>query len=246
MPAERVPARAMPITSASMHQAVTSSTAAQVIVTAPTLVLCRFRSVRMRARTGKAVMLMLAPRKRATDRNCMCGAALNSWPNRSRASVQPSRNGATMLTWLMTTAAWPRLRISFGSSSRPTRNRKKMTPTWLRMFRYSTALTGKMAAEALGASHPSRLGPSMMPASISPTTCGWFSLANSRPTRRLRPRMSVTCTSSRGSTSWPVPSRVSDQWFTCRPPGWSVPRPPGTCGWSGGRRTGRRGSGRRR
>ena len=41
-----------------------------------------------------------------------------------------------MLTWLMTTAAWPRLRSSLGSSSRPIRNRKKITPTWLSTPRY--------------------------------------------------------------------------------------------------------------
>ena len=56
-------------TNASMHQAVTSSTAAQVMVIAPTGVLCRLRSVRMRASTGKAVMLMAAPMNRATERN---------------------------------------------------------------------------------------------------------------------------------------------------------------------------------
>ena len=59
-------ARAIATTNASMHQAVTSSTAAQVIATAPTFVLCRFRSVRIRASTGKAVMLIDAPMNSAT------------------------------------------------------------------------------------------------------------------------------------------------------------------------------------
>ena len=59
--------RAMAMTTASMHQAVTSLTAAQVMAIAPTWVLWRFRSVRILARTGKAVTLMAAPMNRATD-----------------------------------------------------------------------------------------------------------------------------------------------------------------------------------
>src|SRR5688572_18488386 len=71
-------ARAIPTTNASMHQAVTSSTAAQVIVTAPTFVLCRLRSVRIRARTGNAVMLIAAPMNSATDVNVIVDVALNT------------------------------------------------------------------------------------------------------------------------------------------------------------------------
>jgi hypothetical protein len=48
---------------------VTSSTAAQVRVTVPKRVFERPRSVRMRASTGKAVMLIDAPRKRANGVN---------------------------------------------------------------------------------------------------------------------------------------------------------------------------------
>ena len=89
----------------------------------------------MRASTGKAVMDMLAPMNRATERNCIASVWLNSRVYRTSVSAQPSRNGATMLTWLMTTAECPRLRISLGSSSSPTRNRKQITPTWLSVFR---------------------------------------------------------------------------------------------------------------
>ncbi len=38
---------------------------------------------------------------------------------------------------------WPRLRMSLGSSSRPMRKRKKMTPTWLRAFEIVNALSGE-------------------------------------------------------------------------------------------------------
>ena len=55
-------ARTMAMTTAKMAQAVTSSMAAQAMVTAPTRVRSRFCSVRMRASTGKAVTLMAAPR----------------------------------------------------------------------------------------------------------------------------------------------------------------------------------------
>ena len=71
-------ARPMATTNASMHQAVTSSTAAQVMATAPTLVLCSCRSVRMRASTGKAVTLMDAPMNRATGVKAICGASLKT------------------------------------------------------------------------------------------------------------------------------------------------------------------------
>ena len=86
-PATGPSARAMPTTNASMHHAVTSSTAAQVIAIAPTLVLCRLRSVRMRASTGNAVMLIAAPMNSATDVKRICGVSLNS----ARVEVQRQR-----------------------------------------------------------------------------------------------------------------------------------------------------------
>src|SRR5688572_3114522 len=97
-------ARATPTTNASMHHAVTSSTAAHVIAIAPRFVLCRLRSVRIRASTGNAVTLMAAPMNSATDEKRIDGASLNTRGYRYSASAAPSRNGATMLTWLTTTA----------------------------------------------------------------------------------------------------------------------------------------------
>ena len=81
-------------------------------------------------------MLIDAPRNSATDVNRIAGTSLNSRGYRNSASNVPMRNGVMMLAWLMTTAACPRLRMSFGSNSNPIRNRKKITPTWLRAFRY--------------------------------------------------------------------------------------------------------------
>lgn len=54
----------MEMTKAKRHQDVASSTAAADIVMLPTLVLRRLSSVRMRAKTGKAVIAMATPRKR--------------------------------------------------------------------------------------------------------------------------------------------------------------------------------------
>ena len=57
--------RTTTITTARMHHAVTSSTAAAAMVTLPSRVFSIPCSVSIRASTGKAVTLMAAPRKRA-------------------------------------------------------------------------------------------------------------------------------------------------------------------------------------
>ena len=66
-------ARVTATTNARMHQAVTSSTAAQAMAIAPIRVRRRRRSVKMRARTGNAVMLIAAPMKRAKALKRTCG-----------------------------------------------------------------------------------------------------------------------------------------------------------------------------
>jgi hypothetical protein len=60
---------ATPTTNASRHQAVTSSTDAQVIAIEPSRVFVRRRSVRMRASTGNAVTDIETPRKSANTVN---------------------------------------------------------------------------------------------------------------------------------------------------------------------------------
>ena len=123
------PRSALPTTAttkASRHHAVTSSTAAHTIVTAPTFVFSRSRSVRMRARTGKAVIDIEAPMKSAKDRKRTPWGAC-SWYSQA-ASPMPSANGVKMLECEVTTAARPRPRMSAGSSSSPTRNMKKTIP----------------------------------------------------------------------------------------------------------------------
>jgi hypothetical protein len=68
------PARTSITTNARMHHAVTSSTAAQAITVLPRRVCVRRRSARMRASTGKAVMLIAVPRKRAKSRKATPGS----------------------------------------------------------------------------------------------------------------------------------------------------------------------------
>ncbi len=64
---------AIDTTNASRHQAVTSSTAAQVIVIAPTFVLSSRLSARIRASTGNAVTLIDTPMKRTNEANGTSG-----------------------------------------------------------------------------------------------------------------------------------------------------------------------------
>ena len=63
------PALTIAITAASMHQAVTSSAAAQVMASAPRGVFVRFRSLIIRARTGNAVILIAMPMNREKEMN---------------------------------------------------------------------------------------------------------------------------------------------------------------------------------
>ena len=62
-------ARAIATTKARIVHAVTSSTAAQAVAVVPSGVLKRLRSFKILTSTGKAVMLMLMPIKRANEMN---------------------------------------------------------------------------------------------------------------------------------------------------------------------------------
>src|SRR5688572_11855285 len=88
-------ARAEATTKASKHHAVTSSTAAQAMAMAPSLLFVSWRSARIRASTGNAVMLIAAPRKRTNDVNFTSGGDSRGY--RYRARTAPRANGTTML-----------------------------------------------------------------------------------------------------------------------------------------------------
>jgi len=112
--------RDTPTTSARRHQAVTSLIAAQASAREPRGLRCMPRSVRMRARTGKAVTDIATPRKRAKTGRGAPGAAHRRW-SRS-ASAAPRRKGARMLVSEIATEAFVRWRMSPVSRCSPTRN----------------------------------------------------------------------------------------------------------------------------
>ncbi|MCY1240669.1 hypothetical protein D9M72_535250 [compost metagenome] len=73
------PAFTIAITAAKIHQAVISSAAAQVITLLPNFVLCMPRSCTILAKTGKAVMLIAIPQKRAKDKKATPSGAKVSY-----------------------------------------------------------------------------------------------------------------------------------------------------------------------
>src|SRR5512140_3302718 len=113
MVAERTSARM----NARMHQHVMSSTAAHEIAMAPSSERSIRSSVRIRASTGNAVMLMDTPMNIANDRNGTAGD--DSREETASANSEPSPNGTMMLRWLMVTAARARPRNSPRSNSSP-------------------------------------------------------------------------------------------------------------------------------
>ena len=72
-----------------------------------------------------------------------------------------------------------------------------MTPNWLSRLSSSTLCGGNIHRCSWGQKKPNRLGPSMMPATISPMTCGWRIRANSSPIARLSATISATWSRSR-------------------------------------------------
>src|SRR5690349_16094037 len=92
------PCVAIATTIASSVQAVTSSTAAQVIAVEPSGVVIMLRSTRIRASTGNAVMLIAIPMNSAKAWNGTPAGAYAEYI--ISASATPSRKGNTMLTWL--------------------------------------------------------------------------------------------------------------------------------------------------
>ena len=107
-----------------------SSTAAHAIATEPSRVPSRFRSIRIRASTGKAVTLMAVPMNRAKA----TGLPLPYRGNRYCASAIPMSSGTSTLMLLVTTATPRCPRSSEKSTRTPTRKMKITRPTWLSAF----------------------------------------------------------------------------------------------------------------
>ena len=139
-------------------------------------------------------MLIEAPRKRAKGVNRP--ETEPSVGNSTRALTAPRRKGAMMLTPLTVAAVWPRPLIRRTSSSRPTRNMKKISPTWASTSRKGSIWSVNTKWLKRGSTAPSTEGPSTMPATISPTTWGWLMRWNRAPATRAT---TITSTADRSS-----------------------------------------------
>src|SRR5262249_15288294 len=113
-------ARDTPTTTASRHHAVTSPTAAQVSAATPSSVRDSPRSVRMRARTGNAVIDIAIPMNSANGRKRTPGGPNAGYS--ANATPHPSANGSAMLACDTTMNAAARLRSELASNSSPTTN----------------------------------------------------------------------------------------------------------------------------
>ena len=103
-----MPDAATAVASAIRNQAVTSSIAAQAIVSAPTGRLIMRRSARIRASTGNAVIDIETPMNRANETNFVCGPrSLNS----GSAIAMPRSIGIATLAFEIA-AAWAALPLS--------------------------------------------------------------------------------------------------------------------------------------
>jgi hypothetical protein len=86
------------------------------------------------------------------------------------------------------------LAAAASSNSRPIWNIRRTSPIWASPPNTGALLGTKMYANASGERAPSRLGPSMIPASISPTTSAW-------PKQRL-PIHATSRATTMMTTSW--------------------------------------------
>ena len=161
----------MATTSARMVQAVTSPTAAHVMAVVPRCVFAIRRSIRIRASTGNAVMLIAMPMKSAKARNVIPTGASSRYRKSERSTA--SAYGTTMLVWL-TTSAVGAMDRSFGrSSSSPITKRKSTMPISANSVNEESDDGAKRKRKRPGATAPRSDGPSTIPATISPITAGW-------------------------------------------------------------------------
>ena len=139
-------ARTIATTNARMHHAVTSSTAAHASATAPTRVREQVplgEDAREHRERGDAHRR--AHEQREAGRSSRSARRERRVEREARARRR-ARTAATMLAWLVTSAAWPRPRSSAGSSSSPTRNMKSNSPIWLSAARSAEAVGRETAS----------------------------------------------------------------------------------------------------
>jgi hypothetical protein len=166
----------MAVIHASKVHAVASSKAAQAMATCPRDVALRRWSVRIRASTGKAVMLIETATNSENANIGADGASVCS----GRAKARPAPKGTRMLSRAERPATRRNVFSSDRSRRRPTRNMKSTRPIWLRPCKAGRLAAGKRRPYQDGAIQPRNEGPSNSPAMISPITGGC-------PSRRVMP-----------------------------------------------------------
>ena len=129
--------------------------------------------MRTRASTGKAVTDMAVPRKVAkATKEISLPATVACSSYSTGASATPRPNDRTMDD-METPAASPACgRTRRFSNSQPTTNMKRTSPTWATADSSGRTSAGKRRSDRSPGSSPRTLGPSRMPAVISPTTAG--------------------------------------------------------------------------
>lgn len=101
----------------------------------------------------------------------------------AKASAVPASSGTARLAWLTVMAVTPRCRTTSRSISAPIRYMKKIRPSWASVLIVATTSLGNSQWNTAGQARPSRDGPSITPATISPMTAGCPSRRNSIPVR---------------------------------------------------------------
>jgi hypothetical protein len=143
----------------------------------------------MRASTGKAVTDSAVPMKSTNANGFVVGCA----DSNSSAAPTPNANGSASepKDTAATTRRLPR--SSDRSTSIPTKKRKTTTPTFANHDNTGRTSAGNSAALRLS---PISVGPSTMPARISPITAGWPSLLSTAPSSLATATMMMTSTTS--------------------------------------------------
>mmetsp|Transcript_11315 Transcript_11315/g.15672 ORF Transcript_11315/g.15672 Transcript_11315/m.15672 type:complete len:256 (+) Transcript_11315:1835-2602(+) len=182
---------------AKINQPITSLIAAALRAKVPTRLVNNFSSVRILAKTGKAVILTDTEKKSKKAAKepfspwlSLCNTNENKIPN---------TKGVAILEILIIAPDLSLLRISFGSSSMPMMNMKKIIPICAITLMIGISVRGNSHAEKLGIL-PSAVGPKIIPDMSSATTLGCFKYFFIKKLKTLE-RTIIVITSSKNNES---------------------------------------------
>ena len=154
-----------------MIQANTSASAAELSASRPSLVWVMPRSLRMRAITGNAVIDIAAAMNSANGQNPTPAGASAGYSDGEMP--MPSAIGSSTPSAPTAPAAFSCARMPSGArSSAPTMNMKSTSPSVDSDVSAGSESLANSAAWNPGNSAPNTIGPSTMPAAISPITAG--------------------------------------------------------------------------